>query len=114
MTARLNFVPENIGASQALDMPPEAEFQLRAVERWLFEFLLGVRERFDLEHYEGVAGRVGCFQRRQLALDRIDAAKLKYAFETKGPRDGRVIVVGGIRQAGIRSRAVDAIGDQKV
>src|SRR5580658_2214594 len=101
MTARSNPIAENIAAGDALDMPAEAEFQLGAVERRLLEFLLSVRERLDLEHHEGVSGRVRRFQRWQLALDCSDIAKHEHAFETKRPRDRRVIVVRGIRQAGI-------------
>src|ERR1700692_3982961 len=109
----LNPVAENIAAGDALDMAAEAEFQLGAVERRLLEFLLGVRERFDIEHHEGVARCVRCFQRWQVALDRIDAAKLEHALEAKSPRDGGVIVVGGIGQAGIRGRAINAIETRK-
>ena len=55
---KLNPIAENIGAGDALNMPPEAEFQLRPVEWRLFEFLFGFGERFDLEHHESVSGRV--------------------------------------------------------
>ena len=59
-------------------------------------------------------GAFAALQRRKIALERFQIAKLEHAFETKAARDGRVIVVGGIRQAGIRGRAIDAIGDQKM
>ena len=95
-------------------MAAEAEFQLGPVERRLLEFLLGVGERLDFEHHEGVPRHVRGLQRRKIALERFEIAKREHAFETKGAGDGRVIVVGGIREAGIRGRAIDAIGDQKV
>src|ERR1700731_3581734 len=110
MTVRLNFVTENIAASDALDVAAEAEFQLRAVERRLLEFLLGSGERFDLEHHEGVSGRVRGFERRKIAFERSEIVESEDAFETESSRNRRVIVVGGIRQAGVRGRAIDAIG----
>ena len=50
-------IAENIGARNALDVPAEAEFQLRTVERRLFELLLGVGVAFKV--YFVMAWRAG-------------------------------------------------------
>src|SRR5262249_58905333 len=55
-------IPEHVAIGARLDVAAEAKLQLRPVERRLLHRLLGVAERLDLEHHEGVAGDVGSRQ----------------------------------------------------
>src|SRR5947207_2275819 len=56
LPARSEPVTENVAVCPPFDMTAEPEFQLRAVEWRLFQFLLRIRERLNLEHDECVPG----------------------------------------------------------
>ena len=72
-------IAEDVAVAARLDVAAEAVFELRAVERRLLELLLRIRERFDLEHHEGMARNIGGGQRRQIALELLQRAAFEVA-----------------------------------
>src|SRR5262249_3781091 len=98
-------IAEDVAVAARLDLAAEAVFELRTIERRLLELLLGVRERIDLEHHEGMARDIGGGECRELALEARHRAALEHALEPHGARDRGIVVLAALGPAGLGGRA---------